>query len=371
MQTRKIKNLIIILTLSILVWVLLIHPSFAREPFLSYSKIQKLDPGRTVYLNAILENGGFLMLSRHRPTGVTRLLLVNRYRRVYRKIDLPATEIEYVNPGNEGRNVLVYSQKNYSFYMVDTRRGEVSLLESATGSKPGFALFGGKKSRLFYADGRFYAWGYYYDRAGEYAGEWLVRLHPDKAGKGFTERIVEMIGLLKKAEKMCPGCRKPGFMGVAGNNFVFSVTDGRKGGILAYDMEKKSLMKVMDFAHFSGADISRNGRYLAYVIRPVGSAAGEVLFIYDMEKKLPVKAIPGNFFNPVINLKSGRLALGDTIDVAGKVIASKITVVPIPGKEGKKKVFRFGGGRLLDWKFVSGNRLMVITTNGDIYSVKL
>jgi hypothetical protein len=87
---------------------------------------------------------------------------------------------------------------------MDRRGRNWDVFASRQGAQPGFALYGGRKSRLFYSGNSLFAVGYFYDNAGEYLSEWVVRIHPDKKGDEIFERLLETSTLPSESLKHFP-----------------------------------------------------------------------------------------------------------------------------------------------------------------------
>lgn len=362
------KNITMPIAFLTMFFALCILPSWAGETVLTFSDIQKLDPGGKVFLAQILDNGDFLFISKDAGDQETKLLRVSPYGRRLGRTNLPFGEVEYVQALPGGGKVLIYSQRRYSFSLLEIGRSRWSTLESQSGSEPGFALFGGKKSRLFIAGKDILAWGYFYDRSGDFASEWLVRLNMGKKGHEFAQRIVEMTELLRKGRDFSGINGNIGFLDAGEEIVIFTIVDENGGTLLGFNIKNGSLFKIDDFALFLGGNLSPDGRKAAYSIRPKGSNGPPVLFVYDLAAHLPTKATPGEFTNPVFNMDGSLLAVESPIYAMGKIVATEISIIATD-KEIPRIAKIPAGGDVQDYHFVKKNRLVVVTKKGDIRTI--
>ena len=362
------KTVAVIIAVVFFAWLAGACP--AQETVLTYEKMQTLEKDRKVYLGGILDNGGLLLFAQDPDSGGIRLLLVSSRGSVNRRIDLPFRKIEYGVPLENGRKVMIYTSDNFSFFLVDTRRKRWNKLEGRKGSQPGFALFGGHKSWLFPRDDVIFAWGYFYDRAGEYASEWLVKLNISAGGEGFVERLVEMTHLMDQARKITPGGGNPGVMKAGGNLFVFVIQNETGGVLFGYDQKKEELFQIEQFSDIHGMDLSSDGSRCAYVITPRGGGR-RVLFVYDTVRRLPALAYPGEFYNPVFDREASLLAVGSSVTALNRVVGTSIRIFPVnPGSGEEKTIQVVKPGLMVDWKFTGRNRLTIVSEKGNVYRGK-
>jgi hypothetical protein len=163
-----------------------------------------------------------------------------------------------------------------------------------------------------------------------------------------------------------------GFLKLQGRYGLFTLTDGDEGCLAGYDTRKGVPFPIEEYSWFGGGDISPDGTLAAYALRPRVRGAQEVLFVYDLASRLPVMALPGRFFNPVFDPSSRLLAVGNVVDIMGKPLPPVIRLVPVGGSTGKGGTLTFPENtKLVDWRFVEKKKLMVLTSDGDIFKMDL
>ncbi len=342
----------------------------AQEVFLSREQLQETDRDREVFLGGVLDDGGLILISQEPGREMTRLMLVSPRGSVARPIDIPIRGIEYVVPFDNGRKALIYTSDRYSFFVVDLRRRRWKKVHGREGSEPGFALFGGRKSWLFPMRDKVLAWGYFYDRGGEYASEWLVSLDTSAQGEEFINRQVEMTRLMDSAREMIHGGGSPGVMKAGGDIFAFVIENEHGGGIFTYNIKKNELNIVEQFSAFHGMDVSPDGSKCAYAITPRGGTR-QVLFIYDINRQVSMGAHPGDYYNPVFDRDGRTVAVGSRVTALGRVMGTTLHLFSGDTSAGEaKKIQVLKTGAMVDWKFAGRNQLIIISRQGDIYREK-
>jgi hypothetical protein len=345
---------------------------FAQEnPVLTAGEMQNLDPGRNVSLVKILDDGRLLLVSENPSGQDVRLIFTSSGGKLRRHVDVPIGGVEYITTNSDGEKIVIFSKERFSFYSYDSWRRKWKLFMSRQEAGAGFALFGGRKSMMFFDGDSVLAWGYFYDRSGDYTGECLVRIYPGGKSGDLVGRIADISMLLEEAKKLFPGGEKIEFLRVDKRQVIFTCIRGRSGIILGYDLEKKEMFRIDEFSSFSGGDLSQDGTKFAYSIVPAMSESPGVVFIYDLQKRLPVKIIPGKFFNPVLDARGQRVAMGSTIEVSGKSLACQISVASISGERADITTGILVKGQPLVWRFTGQDRLTVLAGRGDIYQLRI
>jgi hypothetical protein len=345
--------LVVILTLSFC------GVSASQQQTLSWQQMQKMDGGRIVSPVSIFEDGGGLFMSESRAGGHYRLVWSSSRWKPVRKTALPLQAPEYIAADRSGKNVVVYTQERYSFLSLNRNGKTWEVFSSMQGAQPGFALYGGRKSRLFFSGNSLFALGYFYDNAGEYLSEWVVRIHPDRKGEAVFERILETSTPAGQALKFLPGAVHMKLLDINEKTAVLSLHRENDGCIVGYDIPSKEFFVIDYFDKMVNLSLSNSGKLCAYVIQPKGSDYPGVLFVYDLEKKQSVKCVPGDFFNPVFDRDDKTVAAGYYKVITGRLRIPYIDVISIDGN--KSSTFAISGGeRIFNWFFTGKNELSVL-----------
>jgi hypothetical protein len=349
-KTVKIFFLLALLTYSI--------ASASDYSVLTRQQMQQLDSGRIVSPVRILEDSGILLISESRAGGHYNLVWTSSRWKPTGKTSLPLRSVDYVASDQTGRNIVAYSQERYSFLKLNRRARNWQVFASQQGAQPGFALYGGRKSRLFYSNNSLFAVGYFYDKTGEYLSEWVVRIHPDRKGEEVFERIFELSTPPSETLKYFPDANEIKLLDINNNTAVFGLFRGNRGCILSYDLETKEFLPIDYFDRMVNFSLSDSGNLCAYVIQPQGSDYQGVLFIYNLKKRQPVKCVPGIYFNPVFDQQEKKIAVGYYDIITNRLRLSRIDLIPIETDE-TSTITVPGGENLHNWTFSGRNHLHI------------
>jgi hypothetical protein len=335
--------------------------SFAgKDTGLTCDEIKDLDKGRVVSPVTLLDDGGSFMISESEAGGDYRLLWVSSSGKVRKRISVPAKKIDYVAADSSGEEVVIYSQDKFSFLKLERRRSAWNMFACRQGTEPGFALYGGRKSRLFFSGKNLYALGYYYDRAGDYLNEWFVRINPEKNGVGAFEAMFQLSDPDRNLRKFYPEFKEASLLDITDKYALIKLSIGRQGCLVGYDIDKKEYFLIDQFSNFFDCSISRSNSTCAYIIQPKGSTFTGVLFIYDPVKRSSITGIPGIFFHPVFNKDGSMVAVGKNFEMPGNIRVPQIIVYSL--KDNASTVISLPGGeKLFDWRFTGKNKLSIFT----------
>lgn len=348
---------------------LLASPARSDEDLvLSWEQMQKLDPGRKVSLLKITDDGEFLMISGEKgKQEEVRILVVARRGWLKRTLSMPVKGVEYAASNPAGRKVMVYSPHLRSFYLGDTWRKKWKLIFRRKSTVRGFALFEGSSSKLAFSGEDIFARGFWYDGAGDYLEESIVQILPGEKGQKIFKTLFSAGQMKQIARDFFPGAEHVDFVGANKNYLILILKRGVRSCLVVYDRQKKDYYKIGEFDEFSGADLARDSSRLVYAVRPRGSSFSGVLFFYDLKKAVPIKAVPGNFFNPVFDPDSRRVAACRIKEVNRRVVGSEIVVFPFSGDTREPGKIKMDPGiRPVDWRF-TGAREITYFTGRDIY----
>lgn len=105
-------------------------------------------------------------------------------------IPLPIQRWHQITYSDDSRQALLSSDLGANFYVVDIPGKKVRKIAGHTKGEPGFRQ---ADPILYYVDGFFYAYGYYYDKD-DVTGDdmFLARVHPDKSGVDIFEKTLSM-----------------------------------------------------------------------------------------------------------------------------------------------------------------------------------
>lgn len=105
-------------------------------------------------------------------------------------IPLPIQRWHQITYSDDSRQALVSSELGANFYLVDIPGKKVKKIYEHKKGQPGFRQ---ADPILYYVDGFFYAYGYYYDKDDVTSDDmYLARVHLDKSGVDMFEKTLSM-----------------------------------------------------------------------------------------------------------------------------------------------------------------------------------
>ncbi|MFP4496929.1 MAG: hypothetical protein ACLFQV_01860 [Vulcanimicrobiota bacterium] len=332
----------------------------SSAPLFLLDNLQKFDRKGNVSLIQALENGNFLLASVDYRTGDFKLLIASSRGRVYRRIKAPVKDAEYITADSDGNRILLYSPTNFSFYYWTRKSRKWKLIKERIGATPGFALFGGRKSYLYFKKDRIYAWGYYYDRAGEYLDEGLATIDPEKQGEDSVNDIIRYSQMKKISKNYMPGAQNVRFVTVNPQYVVFNFSDNEQGFLVGYRRGTEEDFLIDNFKRYQGCDLREKSNILAYAVQPLGNSSGGAMFLYDLDSQLPTRAFPGRYFNPRFAPDMKKIGVLRNQELINRIRLSALVIIELEGEEpGGEIGFPTSEPPLL-WKF-TGRRYNYVT----------
>jgi len=359
----------------ILLSIILTCPVFADEALLiTEGQLQALEPGREISINRILNDGNLLCVAGSGKGQNIKILLVNpASKKILNSVKIPIKSLNYIASNCDGSRVIAYSQFAGKFCVADVRNGKAWVLFKRERDKPGFALYGDKKSRITFINGLAMAWGYFYDYKAQFDDEYVTLVDPDKRGMKAFKKLFRTSRLRNVAKVYLHDAIAIGSIEVNKKFLTFVPGNKKEARLVGFDLKSKKHFLIDSLKVFSGSDIAESRPLFAYVIKKTRKPGGVgALYLYNLKNKKKTKLAKGRLFNPIFSPDGSKLAVGSSTISADKKLKSRIIIIDIGKKDYPQETLSFKKKiHFVDWKFINNNQALLLFTGRNIYRYKL